>query len=39
LDKEKTSLEALNKAFTDHAQVVGSASTAEAKVDTSAKAE
>ena len=39
LDKEKTSLEALNKAFTDHAQVVGSASTADAKVDTSAKAE
>lgn len=39
LDKEKTSLEALNKAFTDHAQVVDSASTAEAKVDTSAKAE
>lgn len=39
LDKEKMSLEALNKAFTDHAQVVGSASTAEAKVDTSAKAE
>ena len=39
LDKEKTSLEALNKAFTDHAQVVASASTAEAKVDTSAKVE
>ena len=39
LDKEKTSLEVLNKVFTDHTQVVGSASTAEAKVDTSAKAE
>lgn len=39
LDKEKTSLEALNKAFTDHAQIVDSTFTAESKVDTSIKTE
>lgn len=39
LDKERASLESLNKAFTDHAQIVGSASTAETKVDTSIKTE